>query len=129
MTRENCPKHLSNCTDEWVQTDLARGVTYYVPDHNGTSVGCVALERANAELCYLERLAVIPEERRKGLGKALVGHVFSQARALGAKKISIGIISRQTELKRWYHKVGFVEGETKQFAHLPFRVTFMTYDL
>ena len=126
LTPENCPKHPSNCTEEWIRNDLARGVTYYVLNYKGMPVGCVALEKASPELCYLERLAVLPTHRRKGLGKALVDHVFFEARTLGAKEISIGIISKQTELKTWYQKFGFVEGETKEFAHLPFQVTFMS---
>lgn len=129
LTPEKCPKHPSNCNEDWIQNDFARGVMYYILDRNGTSVGCVALEKANPELFYLERLAVLPAERQKGLGKALVDYVIVQARALGAKEISIGIISEQTELKLWYQKIGFVEGETKEFEHLPFLVTFMTYEL
>ena len=67
-------------------------------EHDGTPVGCVALEKENSDLCYLERLGILPQSRRKGFGKALVDHVFAEARALGAKQISIGIISDDTEL-------------------------------
>ena len=84
---------------------------------------------AGPDLCYLERLAVLPESRRKGFGKALVEHVFVRVKQLSAKQISIGIISKQTELKHWYLKIGFVEGTTKEFPHLPFLVTFLTYEL
>jgi len=129
LTLENCPKHPSNCTDEWIENDLARGVVYYILESDGKPVGCVALEKANSDLCYLERLGILPQSRRKGFGKALVDHVFSEARALGAKQIGIGIISDDTELKLWYQKIGFVEKETKEFAHLPFLVTFMSYEL
>jgi N-acetylglutamate synthase-like GNAT family acetyltransferase len=129
LTLENCPKHPSNCTDEWIENDFARGVAYYILEDGGTPVGCVALEKANPDLCYLERLGVLPQSRRKGFGKALVDHVFSEARALGARQISIGIISGDTELKLWYQRLGFVEKETKEFAHLPFPVTFMSYEL
>ena len=129
LTLENCPKHPSNCTDEWIENDLARGVAYYILESDGKPVGCVALEKANPDLCYLERLGILPQSRRKGFGKALVDHVFYEARALGAKQISIGIISDDTELKLWYQKIGFVEKETKEFAHLPFLVTFMSYEL
>lgn len=129
LTLENCPKHPSNCTDEWIENDLFRGVSYYILEHDGTPVGCVALEKANPDLCYLERLGVLPESRRKGFGKALVDHFFYEARAFGARQISIGIISDDTELKLWYQRIGFVEKETKEFAHLPFLVTFMSYEL
>jgi hypothetical protein len=43
--------------------------------------------------------------------------------------VSIGIIADHTILKNWYLKLGFIEGKTKSFDHLPFDVTFMSYDL
>ncbi len=129
LTRENCPKNPSNLTDEWIENDLDRGVIYYILENDGISAGCVALEKAGPDLCYLERLAVLPANRRNGFGKALVDHVFAQARSLGAKKISIGIIADDTDLKRWYRKLGFVELETQAFEHLPFLVTFMSYEI
>ncbi len=129
LTLENCPKHPSNSTDEWIANDFARGVTYYILESNGMAVGCVALEKVNSYLHYLERLGVLPEARRKGFGRALVDHVIFQANLSGAKQISIGIIADDKELKRWYQKIRFIEGETKEFEHLPFHVTFMTYEL
>ena len=127
LTPANCPKHPSNCTDGWVEKDFDRGVSYYILEHRGKPAGCVAIEHVSADLCYLERLAVLPHERNKGFGSQLVDHVFRTAQGSGVKKISIGIIAMQTELKQWYQKIGFIEGETKNFSHLPFRVTFMTY--
>ncbi len=126
LTPENCPKHPSNCTDGWIEGDIERGVTYYILEHSGVPVGCVALEEAGPDLFYLERLAVLPEEMRRGFGQTLVEHVLTEAKDLGGKQVSIGIISDQAELKRWYQKMDFTEGETKDFEHLPFRVTFLT---
>ena len=128
LTFENCPKHPSNCSVEWIDNDFTRGVIFFILEHNSIPVGCVALEKAGPDLCYLERLAVLPESRRKGFGKLLVEHVITRAKALGTKKISIGIIAQQTELKLWYQKLKFVEGESKRFKHLPFLVTFMMYE-
>ena len=129
LTPANCPKHPSNCTDEWVENDFARGVDYFILELMDRPVGCIAIESAKADLCYLERLAVLPHKRNKGLGSQLVEHIFQTARKLGSKKISIGIIAAQKELAQWYRKFGFVEGETREFSHLPFRVTFMTCEL
>jgi len=129
LTQENCPKHPSNCTDQWIRSDLHRGVRYFVLEDDGIPSGCVALELANDEACYLERLCVVPEKRRQGFGKALVRHVLDEATCAGARHVSIGIISDHAELKEWYRKIGFTEGETKGFPHLPFHVTFMSYGL
>ena len=102
---------------------------YYILENDAIPVGCVALEKANPDLFYLERLAVLPKNRQNGFGKTLVNHVLTIARNVGSKKIGIGIISEQTELKQWYQRIGFIEGETKEFSHLPFLVSFMSYEL
>lgn len=114
-------------TVEWIQQDMARGVIYFVIENENCVVGCVALELANSEVCYLERLSVFPNQRQRGFGKALVTHVLSKAKLLGVHCVNIGIIAEHTELKNWYKGIGFVEGESKEYPHLPFRVTFMSY--
>ncbi len=129
LTSENCPKHPSNYTREWIDNDFTRGVIYYLLERDGTPAGCVALEISGPDLCYLERLAVLPGSRRKGYSKALVEYIFSQAKALGKKQISIGIISEQTDLKLWYQKIGFVEGHSTGFSRFPVLVAFMKYEL
>ena len=129
LTSENCPKHPSNCQNEWIENDFKRGVVYYILERDATPVGCAAIEKAEHDHCYLERLAVTPPYRNHGIGKALVDHVLAQARALEMKSVGIGIIAEQSDLKSWYLKIGFVEKEIKQFPHLPFRVAFMNYTL
>ncbi|HAR97656.1 MAG TPA: GNAT family N-acetyltransferase [Syntrophus sp. (in: bacteria)] len=126
LTRENAPRHPSNCSPDWIEKDMARGVVYYMLEDGGRASGCVALEMANAEVGYLERLAVLPERRRRGFGRALVAHALSEAARRGARRVNIGMIAEQAELKDWYRGLGFVEGETREFAHLPFRVTFLS---
>jgi len=129
LSLENCPKHPSNCTVEWVESDIARGVTYFVIEADNTIFGCMACEKASAETCYLERLAVLPERRNRGAGYRLVHYFFNRAATLGFHKIGIGIIATQQDLKEWYQKLGFVETGTKSFAHLPFAVCFMEISL
>jgi len=126
LTEENCPRHPSNCRADWVERDMDRGVAYYALEAGGRVAGSVALEYVRPGLCNLERLAVLPEYRTRGYGRALVGHVFAEARKLGCSTVRIGVIADQAELKDWYRAFGFEEIETRDFAHLPFRVTFMT---
>jgi N-acetylglutamate synthase-like GNAT family acetyltransferase len=126
LTQENAPRHPSNCTVDSISKDMERGVNYFAIENRNHVVGCVALERGDSEVCYLERLAVLPDHRRRGFGKALVEHVLSEAKCLGVNYVSIGTIAEHTELKDWYKRLGFVEGGNKEFPHLPFRVTFMS---
>jgi N-acetylglutamate synthase-like GNAT family acetyltransferase len=129
LTPENAPRHPSNCQEEWIKKDIERSVKYFALEKEGLVCGCIAVEKANHDVCYLERLAVLPDQRKQGLGKALVEHVLSQAKLLNVQNVNIGIIAEHTELKNWYRKIGFAEGESKEFPHLPFRVTFMSFQV
>ena len=122
LTPESCPKHPSNCTSAWIEADQARGVRYFLMAQDDEPIGCVGIEKAGADLCYLERLAVLPDRRRHGFGRTLALHALACARDDGARRVGIGIIAAQTELKRWYARLGFFEVETKSFPHLPFQV-------
>ncbi|MCP4260110.1 MAG: GNAT family N-acetyltransferase [Planctomycetes bacterium] len=129
LTIENCPKNLAFCTKERVKSDLARGLRYYILEKDGRPCGCVAIEKAGPDVCYLERLAVLPQHRQKGYGKKLVNHIFKQALKNSVQKVEIGIISEDTKLKNWYSQFGFVQKAIKKFDHLPFIVAFMSAEI
>jgi len=129
LTPANCPKHPSNCTVQWIESDRNRGVLYSILSNGSEPLGCVGLEKANATHCYLERLAVLPEMRRNGYGRALVLHALERAKAVGALTVGIGIIADQNELNAWYANLGFLQTGTKKFAYLPFEVAFMEFDI
>ena len=129
LTPENCPKNLAFCTEDRVREDLERGLRYYFLEEGAEVCGCVALEKARPEVCYLERLAVLPERRSQGFGTALVHHALTEAAKIGAARVEIGIISEDTRLKDWYGRFGFVQTGTKTFDHLPFVVAFMAKEL
>ncbi len=129
LTFENCPTHPSHCIDEWIESALKKGIRYYILEKENVPCGCVALEQAQPDVFYLERLSVLPEFRRNGLGELLVSHAVNVAKKLGAHRIEIGIISHQTELKEWYRKLGFSVKKERQFEHLPFVVAFMSREV
>ena len=127
LTPQNSPTHPSNCRPEWLLREMDRGVSFYMLENDGQPVGCAALEKISDEVCYLERLAVLPQERRNGFGEALVKHVLSKARLLDVYRVGIGIIAEHKELQNWYEKLGFEEVESKRFPQLIFQVTLMAY--
>lgn len=127
LTRDNCPKHPSNCTSDWIAADFSRGVRYFIIHQDHMPVGCVGVERSNADVCYLERLAVLPDLRGRHLGVRLVRHALDVAASMGAQRVGIGIIAEQTELKEWYAALGFIAGEIKSLPHLPFKVCLMEH--
>lgn len=127
LTKDNCPKHPSNCDSSWIESDISRGVQFFILYADENPIGCVAIEKANAGVCYLERLSVLPEMRGKHFGIRLVHHALESAASKGVDKVSIGIINEQTELKEWYIRLGFVETQTKNFPHLSFTVCLMEF--
>jgi ribosomal protein S18 acetylase RimI-like enzyme len=129
ITKENNPKHPSFYDEAWALADFERGEEYFLFKLDGENAGCVAFEMPNPDVGYLNRLSVLPAYRKRGVGAALVRHVFSYAKSKGVPEISIGIIAENTDLMNWYKKLGFVENGLKKFSHLPFDVLFMKYDL
>jgi len=129
ITKENNLKHPSFYDEAWALSDFVRGEEYFLYKIDGENAGCVAFEMPNPEVGYLNRLSVLPAYRKRGIGAALVRHVFQHARSKEVPEISIGIIAKHTDLKNWYKKLGFEENGFKKFSHLPFDVLFMKYDL
>ena len=129
LTVENCPKFGGFNAKGRVEGDFEKGVRYYILEENGRACGCVALEKAGPDVCYLGKLAVLPEHRNKGFGRALVNHIFKQASKIGIRRVQIALISKHRRLKKWYKKSGFVQSRTKKFDHLPFIVAFMYREL
>lgn len=129
LTPANCPKHPSNYTREWVAADLRRGVRYFILTAGAVDAGCVGVEPASSETCYLERLAVLPAYRGRGYGTLLVRRAIGQAREWNATGVEIGVIAADAGLKAFYASLGFVERKTQTFDHLPFDVAFMRADV
>ncbi len=129
LTVENCPKHPSNCSTEWIISDYERKIEYYILNFNTQPIGCVAMEIANDRTIYIERLSILPKFRHQGLGKKLVKFIIKKAAELKVGTVGIGIIAEQEDLRKWYESMNFVFTGTKKFDHLPFTVGFMELTL
>jgi len=129
LNADNAPTHPSLITAQRIKESMNRGVRYFAAEVEGRMAGCAGLEQASAEVCYLERLAVLPAHQNRGLGSALIEHAAGEAAWLGAGRLEIGLIAQQDELMAWYRRRGFVLTGTKTFDHLPFTVAFMRREL
>lgn len=88
-----------------------------------------SLSKCSDDEWELNNLAVLPEYRHLGIGKAMVDYAVKMVKTYGGTKISIGIIEENTQLKDWYLKLGFNHISTRKFEHLPFTVGFMELNL
>lgn len=129
LTRENCPTHPSFITISQLSELRIKGLKFFGLFAGDRQVGFVAVEKASDTIYYMEKLAVLPEYRHKGYGRELVRFVIDYVRNHGGKKLSIGIIDKQTVLKNWYKEMGFKEIAAKEFEHLPFTVCFLDMEI
>lgn len=125
LTRTNCPTHPLFITIQQLVDLNKKGLIFFGGFLGEVQVGFVALEKANMDLYYLEKLAILPDRRHHGYGQRLVEFAIDYVQKNNARRISIGTIDEQTILKEWYKKLGFKEVSTKKFSHLPFTVCYM----
>lgn len=67
-----------------------------------------AFGRANRYL-MVDQLAVAPEGRRRGIGRALMDAVADQARARGVPEVQLGVRSFNTDAVAFYEALGYGE--------------------
>ncbi|MCP3681931.1 MAG: GNAT family N-acetyltransferase [bacterium] len=129
INKDNNPKHPSFYTKKWVLSDFDRGEEYFIYKEKNINKGCVAFEQPNENMAYLNRLCVLPKYRHNGIGESLVNHILEYSKSKELQVVSIGIIAAHEVLRAWYSCLGFIEGATQKFDHLPFDVTYMQYEL
>lgn len=130
LTQQNAPTNGAFTQAHHVAEAMARGDEYYgLYTGADALVGVVALEPKEGGVFELGKLAVLPAQRHKGYGAALMDHVRALAAAKGGTKLVIGIMEENTRLKHWYAAYGFVHTGTKRFSHLPFTVGYMEMPL
>ena len=127
LTKDNCPKHTSFIPMEFLETHMRWGWYMFGAFDDDRLIGYASLSNRENGVYELHNLAVLPEYRHKGVGKALLDHAKQKAQSLGGTKISIGIIEESKVLKNWYIINGFEHTGIKKFEHLPFTTGFMEY--
>jgi GNAT superfamily N-acetyltransferase len=78
----------------------------------GNVIGLAALSFAwtlehGGKSAWLDELYVVPGYRGQGVGRALLEHVVSEARALGCKAIDLEVEEAHRRAERLYEQVGY----------------------
>ena len=74
----------------------------------GKPIGCGAIRRIEERTGELKRMYVTPEERGRGIGRAILQALEGQARALGISRVVLETGIRQREALALYERAGFV---------------------
>ncbi len=123
LTPQNAPSHPSNCTGDWIRSDLNTGFQYLVAEDDGDIVGCFAYKKITTLVAEAQRLAVT--HRGKKIADLLNRAVIDRAVEDGIETTRISIVAQHEALRRWYLRMGFIERESRAFDHLPFEVQYL----
>jgi ribosomal protein S18 acetylase RimI-like enzyme len=131
LTEVNAPTNPAFVTMERLAEYLRKPVELLGLFIEERMIGCIAIEpsKGKADVYYIERLAVVPQERHHGYGDSLLSYALDRIKQRGGRIASIGIIDENHQLKEWYQKKGFIEIGRKRFNHLPFEVCFMLKEI
>ena len=127
LTKEKAPTNSAFITNDELRAQLTENREYYAYWDTDSFVGFVAIEKSltTQETFYIEKLAVIPGCRHRGIGRLLMDFATNRIAELGGKCISIALINSNVVLKNWYLNQGFEERSIKTFDHLPFEVCYL----
>ncbi len=125
LTNENCPTNGAFMPYARLKNDYQNGDYMYAFYAEHEIVGFVQLSKKETNVFELEKLAVLPDHRHNGYGKQLIDFARNKVKEFGGRKITIGIIEENEQLKNWYLTNDFIHTGTKVFPHLPFTVGFM----
>ena len=129
ITEENAPRYTAFINKDKLEQTRQKGAKFWGLFIDGKQTGFVAVEKEDDGRYWMKRLAVLPEFRHGGNGKALVDTAIAYTRSKGEKKIYIGIVNEEKVLKDWYKAMGFKETSVQKFEYLPFSVCFMELDI
>ena len=129
LTENNCPSHTAFMKFDKLEKQFNDGSPMFIFCQDDVPVGYFSLAKCSDEEWELNNLAVLPEYRHLGIGKAMVDYAVAIVKNYGGTKISIGIIEENSTLKNWYLKLGFNHISTRKFEHLPFTVGFMELEV
>jgi ribosomal protein S18 acetylase RimI-like enzyme len=109
LTKENCPGHTSFMTIEKIkkQFDAKRLMFLYVTGNK--YVGYFSLNKRGEKSYELDNLAVLPNYRNLGIGKAMVQYAKKfVSDTYNGNQLKIGIIEENIVLKEWYQELVYL---------------------
>lgn len=70
-------------------------------------IGYVILDYRGPQVCWIDELFVVEEERNKGYGTEMVNQVKKMLLEEGCEAVSIDVVPRNTDAIRLYQRLGF----------------------
>jgi GNAT superfamily N-acetyltransferase len=93
-----------NLNQEQVKPGLG---TFLVARADGRAIGCGALRRRDTTTSEVKRMYVEPEQRGRGVARAILAHLEAAARELGTHRLVLETGIYQAEAIGLYRRAGF----------------------
>ena len=105
-------RHLVFCVEQKVKKKiefdgLDQFCNHYLAKINKFPIGTARVREQKRGIFKIERMAVLREYRKKGVGRAIIEEILKHY--LNLKKVNNLILNSQIEAKDFYKKFGFVE--------------------
>ena len=99
------PSH--NEPSKVIEAKLAIDNLIFIAEHEGLIIGaCMA--GYDGHRGWLYAVAVCNEQRRSGVGSALVQHAIQALKVMGCIKVNLQIRATNTEVTTFYKSLGFI---------------------
>jgi ribosomal protein S18 acetylase RimI-like enzyme len=121
-TEEQAPSFPAFIHSSVISDQMTDGLKFFGFKTEGDIVGCAGYRRRDDCLYVIERLAVLPEFRRRGIGERLMKHIENTIKKKHGDKLEVSIVDNNQTLKDWYKRLGYQELRIEEYARLPFKV-------
>jgi N-acetylglutamate synthase-like GNAT family acetyltransferase len=99
---------------------LNKGGHIFIAHAGGDAVGCVALIPVGLGVYELSKMAISPRLRGLGIGRRLLLHAVTQAKAIGAKSLFLGSSTKLKNAVHLYESVGFRHVPPETIPEMPY---------
>jgi len=104
--------------------------TFYLALENDTIIGFAQMIKQQATIAELDRLIVLPEHARRGIGTQLLREGVIHQRSEGIRTIVVNAGKQEEQARRFYEKNGFkLTNETMIDAPWGRKLALVTYQL
>jgi putative acetyltransferase len=105
--------------DDPIAAYIETGGEILIAERDSRAVGCVALMPDGNGAYELSKMAIAPDLRGQGAGRALLGAAIDHARGLGASSLFLGSSRKLTNAVHLYEALGF-EHVAPETLHMPY---------
>jgi putative acetyltransferase len=105
--------------DDPIAAYIDTGGEILIAERDGHAVGCVALMPDGTGAYELSKMAIAPELRGQGAGRALLSAAIDHARGLGASSLFLGSSRKLANAVHLYEALGF-EHVAPETLHMPY---------